>query len=233
MAGGRITGRQFSAYVDYQYLEEVKTLELYYTYCYVDTSDRPSIRFSALNLDDVEGEKFFLDIQGGQVDLTKATETPNLTRGWHRFSVLSKPITDLTSGIRQVLSLRDIEGDPVFASTKYFNEVRSHREPLRQVTVSKLKYGTRKDDHSTFALDTNGYVVVNFQPGSAEDLVTYRWNTLSSSLVQYDEQFELIYLLPSTRTPDGVRFKAVLRRDESADPAITPKLFAWAVRISR
>ena len=174
-----------------------------------------------------------MDVNGGRVDLGEATETPILTRGWYRFAVESTGIASATSGIRKVLALLDLDGDPIFSGTKYFSELRAFRSPMYQVSEPKMKFGTRKDDRSTFAIDSEGHVVVNFNPGSASDITTLLYDPDTGTLVEQDEHFELMRVVSSGQTPAGVRVRAVLRRNPNVDPGTTPKIFGWSLRISR
>lgn len=222
-----------SCYVDFQWINEKYDLETYNTWVYYDKDEPTKIGFPKPDLDKDNGEVFYLDINGGRIDLSEATETPILTRGWYRFAVESKPISDTDSAIRAILALLDRSGDPIFSGTKYFSEIRAFRAPMYQVSEPKLKFGTRKNDRGVFAIDNDGYIVVNFNPGSAEDLTTLLYNPGTGTLVEKDEHFELSRVRSSGDTPTGVRLRIVLRRNPNVDPGTTPKVFGWALRISR
>ena len=222
-----------TCYVDYQWVDEKYNLETYTAWCFYDKDESTRIEFSPPDIDKDNGETFYMDINGGRVDLAEAQETPILSRGWYRFAVESAAITNSDAGIRKVLELTDIIGDPIFSGTKYFSEIRAFRQPMYQVSEPKLKFGTRKDDRSTFAIDGEGYVVVNFNPGSAEDITTLLYDPTTDALVEQDEHFELLRVRSSGKTPTGIRLRIVLRRNPNVDPGTTPKVFRWALRLSR
>ncbi len=228
--GGSIVN---AAYIDFNYRLNVLSLDTYRAWCFVDNSDPVRIRFDQINMNSALGERFLLDIAGGQLDLTEAKEIPPLVRGWYRFTVVSESINTSGSAICLVLALKDNTDDtnPVFAGTEYFSEIRAYRTPLRQVTQNQLYYGTRMDNHTKFALDSNGYVLTNFKPGDTSEIVTYVYDQDSDTLVSRGERFELIYSVPATNTPTTLRIRAVLRRNATADPGITPKVHWWAIRI--
>jgi hypothetical protein len=233
MSGGKIgTDSDRACYVDFQYISEVIELETYHTWCFVDSTEPVKAEFDGIDFDTSEGEKFYLEIPGGRMDLTNATEFPALSRGWHRFTVLSLEYGQETSGIRKVLSLLDKKGDPIFSGTKYFSEIRAFREPLTQVTETRLKYGVRKNDHTKFAMK-DGLVLTNFRPWNSIDLVTLRYDPDLATLQTFAEQFELSYMIPAEQTPNAVRLRATIRRAPTTDEGLTPKIFSWALRISR
>lgn len=230
MAGGGIASGV--CYVDFQYLANANAIETFSTWCLLSSDQKDVPAYSRLGLDREAGEGFYLDTVGGRIDLTESTEFPPLAPGWHRFLVRSRPSSDAGSGIRKVLALVDRDGNPVFAGTRYFQRITAMKDPLVQVTETALMHQVRKSDHSSFAL-VDGVVVLNFPPGRSDDLLTLYYQKGSNSIVERDEQFDLEFLVPSSRTSRGVRLKAVLRRDPGADPGLTPKLFGWSIRVSR
>ena len=222
-----------ACYVDYQWIKEKYALETFSVWCHYDKTEPTTIQFSSPDLDKDNGENFYMDINGGRFDLSEANETPIFTRGWYRFSVESKTITDADAGIRLILALKDLDGVSIFSGTKYFSEIRAFRSPLQQVSEAKLKFGTRKNDRGVFALDPLGYVIVNFNPGSSEDITTLLYDTDSDALVEQDELFELMRVISSGNTSQGVKLRAILRRNSDAAPGTTPKIFGWAIRLSK
>ena len=228
MSGGNMKS---SCYVDFRYTVTEYELTNYHSWCYVDSNEPVQAEWSAISANRTLGEKFFININGADIDLTEAEETPTLTRGWYRFSVFSQDVTTLDSAIQQVLSLVDLSGEPIFSGNKYFAEIRAFRDPMRQTTELGLKYGVRKEDHSLFAINDDGYVITNFLPGSTDDLTTYR--LIDGSLIEDNERFELVYGVSSQHTPTSILLKIVLRRNPTTDQAVTPKVFYWAIRISR
>lgn len=229
MDGGTIKN---STYVDFRFNTSVISSTTYSTWVFVDKVEPVKIQFSKLLLDVLEGEKFSLDVSGGQVDLTEAAETPALSQGWHRFIVVSSSEA-LSSALGKVLSLQDLEGNYVFVGNEYFSEITAFRASMVQVTEQGLKYNTRKIDHSNFAITEAKKVLTNFQPGQTTDITTLYYNTIGASLATADEKFEVAYRIASGDTPTSVRVKAVLTRNSTTDPGITPKLFDYSVRIRR
>lgn len=223
-----------SAYVDLNFRKDVLSLDTFRTWCFVDKSEPVRITFDKLGIDYDLGERFLLDIAGGQIDLTDAVETPPLVRGWYRFTVVSQSISTAGSAINLVLAMRDNTSDtnPVFSGTEYFSEIRAFRSPLRQVTKNQLYYGTRKDDHTRFAIDPEtGYILTNFKPGDTNEITTYVYDPSTETLVARGERFELYYSVPAYNTPRTLKLRGVLRRSASVDPGVTPKVFWWAIRL--
>ena len=232
LGGGRIPERGV-CYADFQWVEERYSLETFSVWCFFDKTEPEIIRFSAPSLDKDNGETFYMDVNGGRVDLVEAGETPILTRGWYRFTVESKVITDADAGIRKVLALVNTAGEPVFSGTAFFSEIRAFRAPMSQVSEAKMKFGTRKSDHTTFTIDPDGFIVVNFNPGASLDITTLIYNKDTGLLDERDEYFELLRVTSSGQTANGVKVRAILRRNPNVDPGTTPKVFGWALRISR
>lgn len=222
-----------SCYVDFQWIERKYSLETYSVWCYYDRSEPGVIEYSPPSLDLDGGETFYMDINGGRKNLLAAKETPILSRGWYRFTCESKSIDDLNSGIRKILALKDGDGNPIFSGTAWFSEIRAFRSPMFEVSEAKLKYGTRKGDHSTFAIDLAGHVIVNFNPGEVEDITTLLYDENTAGLISQNEKFELLTVKSSGQTARSIKLRVVLRRNSNVDPGTTPKVFGWAIRLSR
>ena len=216
-----------SVYVDFQFRRTERDIDTYDTWVYVDRDDPFKIEFENPGLDKASGENFFLYTSIGKVDLTDATETPLLSRGWYKFATLSQPIEIAGSAINLILAMVDRSSTPIFTGSAYFSEIRAFRDPMLQTTESGLKYATRKDDHTKFAI-VDSYVLTNFLPGDTEDVITHDY-----ALIEQDELFELSYLADSGGSPSDISLKAILKRDPATDQGITPKMFWWAIRLKR
>ncbi len=220
-------GIQSGVFIDFQYRKTERNIDVYDCWVFVDREEPFKIEFSKVALDKVSGENFFLYTSAGKIDLTDSTETPLLSRGWYQFSTVSKPIETAGSAINLILALVDINSKSIFTGQEFFSELRAFRNPMVQTTENGLKYSTRKDDHTKFAL-VDGYVLTNFQPGGTEDLITEDY-----LLVEQSEMFELSYLAESKESPSDVTLRAILKRDPGTDQGVTPKLFWWAIRLRR
>ena len=227
------------AYVDFYYEAPASQLETYTIWAFVDTRDPKPFLFDALDLNTEEGESFVVRHGADVVKLTEQTRSPDLVFGWHQFVVRSlDPDAYVDNAIDTVANLRDRAGDPVFASGgKYFSRLLATRQPLTQVDPTYLLTNVLPAKHENFGLLTDGTVLVNFEPGTVDDLYTNQPRLDENGAWQFQvwpEEFELTYRRRFSTTVDvsSLRVKAELTRDDDADAGLTPKVNGYQMRVA-
>lgn len=231
-----------AVYASFTHKGALNALETFSTWAFISSKDPVKIHYSSLEVDSEFGEKILISTGGGSyADITNTTETPELNYGWHQVLVYSRD-PDVHSGtaIKKVTELVDLNGQPVFlAGGDYFSNIQGTRVPMTQVPIDFLKNSVLPNDHSKFAIDSNGRVVVNFQPNTQKDFYTYGYKTVGTGLSPtdtagfYNETIVLDYNYrrEGILAIDGVAFKAVLTRAKDASESITPKLGGYQIRI--
>jgi hypothetical protein len=101
---------------------------------------------------------------------------------------------------------------------------------------------TRKTDRTVFALKaaaeapatSDPVIVVNFDPRDTDDLLYFPPDLTGSNLPLSREDFELDYaFIPTSVTAlTGIKLRATLERDPSAQGSISPLLQAYSIRVS-
>ena len=231
-------GENIAAYLDFYYEYESSLLETFTTWVFVADREPRRILYDAQVLDREAGERFLLRTQGDTIDLTESAETPPLGFGWHQFVVRSKdPGTHPVAAIRRIAALEDRSGNPVFvAGGTYFSRMMASRVPMKQVEQDFLLTNVVPANHSNFALTSAGEVVVNFLPGTTDDLYTAAPRIGPGGSVTFAtraEEFELAYArrIEDAEPVRGVRVRALLSRNASADGALTPKVQSYDVKV--
>lgn len=230
-----------AAYASFTHKGALNALQTFSIWGFVKSKDPVKIHYDLIEIDSSFGEKVLVSTGNGAfVDISSTTETPELANGWHQFIVLSRD-PDVYSGtaIRKMAELVDLNDQPVFlAGGDYFSEIVGTRVPMTQVTIDFLKNSVLPTDHSKFAIDEDGKVVVNFQPNTQQDFYTYGYrktgedqNTNTPDF--YNEEFGLEYRYhrDEARTINGVLFRAVLSRSKDSNSGVTPKLGGYQIRI--
>lgn len=244
--GGRIqsgeSGGKTACYVNFNYKGPNSGLETFSAWAFVSSRNPARFEFEKIELDYEAGERFYVNSGVSSFDLSTATSSPDLQRGWHEFVVISKsPDINATAAIFKVIRLEDNDGEIVFLpGGKFFSELRGTRNPMTAVPIDFLKYNVAPSDHSVFAIDEDGAVVVNFQPNTQEEFFTYGYRTVTSEdppaviADNYPEEFEISYRYrrETSRRVRGVIVRAVLTRDGDSDASVTPKLLGYQVRVS-
>mgnify|MGYP007031240239 CR=1 FL=1 len=231
---GRIQGT-LQVYVDFQYEEQPPDLDTFTTWVRIDSRDPLEISFSPPGLDIDAGERFAVD----SIDISGQTTLPSLGFGWHQITVRSRrPEAVGTAAINLIAKLRDRNGIPIFVSGgKYFAQMIASREPLFQRTYIQLAKNTPKGDHGYFAITSEGYVVVNFEPGSTEEIYTYGYRLNESNTYELDSWPEYWTLDYSYKTEEAtpvekILVKAILRRGTGTDGGVTPKVHEYHIRLA-
>jgi len=230
---------QIAAYVDFKYIETPKVLDTFSAWVYVESSTPVQFEFSSLSLDTEAGERVTILTGGETQDISELTESPELPNGWHQVIVKSKdPDSFSDAAIRKITALFDTDNNPVFlAGGRYFSRLTAERQPMRQVTIEFLRTAVLPQDHTAFAIDNDGSVVVNFEPGATSDLflygLRYSPSTETYAAGTFDEEFDLEYRyrITNAETTQNIMFRALLSRRSSADNGLTPKLRQYALRI--
>lgn len=231
---------QVAAYVDFKYEETPSGLETFSTWAFVEGPQPVQFEFNSLNLDLDEGEKIEVISGPDQQDLTRETSSPELSRGWHQFIVQSKnPDSFTDAAIRKISTLKDTDNNAVFVGGgRYFSRLNAFRTPMRQVTLDYLRTGVLPSNHDVFAVDSDGKIVVTFEPGQTDDLFLYgiRLDPTTGELSTgtFAEEYELEYRFELTNAVNYqyLVFKAELSRNSQAENGLTPKLHEYHVRIA-
>lgn len=222
-------------YVDFQYEEQPQDLDTFTTWVRVDSRDPIRVEFNPIGADLDAGEMILVD----GTDVSRMTEFPELSFGWHQIVVRSKrPEANGNAAIVRMAELRDRINDPIFVSGgKYFAEMTASRVPMGQRTYTQLTKNTARGDHGWFAITDDGHVVVNFEPGTTEEIYTYGLrravSTDTYSAQTWPEEFELTYsyALAEQENVTAVLLKASLRRGPDAPQGVTPKIHEYHLRI--
>lgn len=229
-------------YASYSYKGALNSLDTFSIWAFVSSRDPIRIHYPKLEIDSEFGEKVLVSTgTGSLVDISGTTETPDLEYGWHQIMVLSRD-PDIYGGtaIKKVAELLDLAGQPVFMSGgDYFSDLQGSRVPLSQVPIDFLRNSVLPNDHSKFAIDETGMVIVNFQPNTQKDFYTYGFRLVGSGALLdntaafYDEEFTLNYSYhrPEARTIRGVVVRIVMTRGRDTNDGVTPKVFGYQVRV--
>lgn len=230
---GNIRG-ELVAFVDFRYKESPKDLDTFTTWVYVERRDPFVIEINPLGIDSEAGEYVLID----GVDISSKTVFPELAFGWHQMVIKSKrPEAFTGAAILRVAGLVDRNGDAVFvAGGKFFTRMTASRIPLTQKSYTQLTKSTGKNDHAYFAVTDDGHVVVNFLPGSTDEVYLYGLRFVEGVLTAdtWPEQFRLEYAY-ALDTADPVRkilVRALLSRGADTDGGITPKIFEYHARLA-
>lgn len=231
---GKIIGT-LQVYIDFQYEEQPPDLDTFTTWVRVDKRDPVEINFSPVGIDIDGGERIVVD----GVNVSGQTKFPALAFGWHQVTVRSKrPESIGNAAVKLAAALTDRDGDPVFVSGgKYFVEMTASREPMFQRTYTQLSKGTPKGDHNYFSITSDGYVVVNFEPGTTEEIYSYGYRRNAAQTFVLDTWPEDWYLEYSYETDvadpvEAILLRALLSRGVGTDGGVTPKLHEYHIRIS-
>lgn len=230
------------AYATFSYEDRLYSLYNFATWAYVDSSNPLQIRFLPLGVNTEFGEKVVVSVGDGSfVDISGASEVPELSNGWHQFVVTSRdPDVYTGSAIQLMAELLDLEGNPVFLSGgKYFSKIEATRVPMTQVTEDFLKNSVLPVDLSKFAITDDGDILVNFQPNSQGQYYTYGYRmedvlgTPTSILDHYNEQFDLEYDAhgEDAGQVEAVLLRIILRRQGTVDDGLTPKVEGYQIRV--
>jgi hypothetical protein len=218
MTLGEVANKGRAAYVDFSYYDTPEDVETFTAWVRVEQSEPVIFDFNPFNMDTEAGEKVFIRSGVQTVDLTRASQSPELSRGWHQVIVRSKdPDTNANSAIKQVTELLDVNSVPVFLSGgRYFDQVRATRQVMKQVTF---------------------VVVLNFQPGATTDLYLdgLRINPATGLYTSgtRDEEFELEYSyeLANAEVVEQILVRMLLNRKAHADGGMTPKVWEYHLRL--
>jgi hypothetical protein len=231
------------AYASFTHKGALNSLETFSAWVFVSSRDPIKIHYPIIEIDSEFGEKILISTGNGSlVDISGTTETPELEYGWHQVLVHSRD-PDVFSGtaIRKVAELLDLSGQPVFmAGGNNFSALVGTRVPLTQVPIDFMLNSIVPTDHSKFAIDATGHLIVNFQPNTQQDFYTYglrltgSGSQLENEAQYYDEEFRLKYSYhrDEARTIYGVLFKTVLSRGRDTNDSITPKLNGYQIRLA-
>jgi len=230
---GNIRG-ELVAFVDFRYEQTPKDLDTFTTWIYVERRDPFVIEINPLGIDVEAGEYVLVD----GTDISTKTVFPELAFGYHQVVVKSKrPEAFSGAAIVRVASLVDRNGDAVFvAGGKFFTRMAASRIPLTQKSYTQLTKSTGRNDHAYFAISDEGHVIVNFLPGSTEEVYLYGLRFVNGTLTAgtWPEQFRLEYAY-ALDTADPVRkilVRALLSRGADTDGGITPKIFEYHARLA-
>ncbi|RMH13173.1 MAG: hypothetical protein D6698_14325 [Gammaproteobacteria bacterium] len=238
-----------SVFVDFLFRDTTEDLETFLTWVRLDKPTQVSFeldsrtRKNSLSAD--TGERFLVNTKSGLVDLTSADRTPILDPGWVQFVVRSKnPDSNKRADnkgnlIDQVIMMRDLDGIRIFkAGGKYFQEILAFRSPMKQITLNHLRANTLPSNHSVFAIDPDGFLVINFNPGNTDELYLYIPRDEGSSdptPEQYYENFRLMWRSKVTSNIQGSRVvvRCDLSRDPQFDGGLTPIVHSYTLRAQR
>lgn len=222
-----------TVFVDFRYQRSIFNVQTFTAWCEVTRAEMPEINISNLNLNSSAGELFMLNTSKGLIDLSNLGSIPPLGVGWHQFIVKSLDPSASVSAINQVISLIDRQARPIFQTRgTYFSRVFSDREYMRQITPDFLKKGILKDDHRFFAITDDGYILLNFLPGSTDDLYTYRYNSSTGAVSISRERFLLDYAVQTRVAPSSsLLVKVELTRRPSIDGGLSPTVDQYSLRI--
>lgn len=243
-----------SVYVSFSYRETSSSVQTFTTWAFVSSNGGVQIKFdldpttkkNKLVVDDKEGESFYVNSKDGLINLTKSTSTALLPYGWVQFIVKSKnPSTNGEYGsnlIDQVIQLKDINKKKIFkAFNIYFNEITAFREPLIEKSLNHLKVNTLLSDHGSFAIDNttdpfNSYIVLNFKPNDTLELYqkipTEDSDEGNPPAVSNEEfKFNWSEQVETDSKTNSIVVKIELNRVQSADGALTPKVFSYQLRV--
>lgn len=230
---GNIRG-ELVAFVDFRYEQTPKDLDTFTTWVYVERRDPFVIEINPLGID-VEGGEYVL-VDG--IDISTKTVLPELAFGFHQIVVKSKrPEAFTGAAILRTAGLVDRNGDAVFvAGGRFFTRMTASRIPLVQKSYTQLTKSTGKNDHGYFAISDDGHVIVNFEPGSTDEIYLYGLRFVEGVLTAgtWAEQFRLEYAY-ALDTADPVRkilVRALLSRDADTDGGITPKIYEYHARLA-
>ena len=226
-------------YVDFYYKETPTDLHTYSTWVFQPSLDPVKIKYGDLGLDLDVGEKLILNSVNFTVDLSNSNETPFIPRGWHQIIVKSRdPAVFTNAAIKKIIELKDIDNEYVFIrGGNYFVDMQSVRSAMTEVTYDFLKNSVLQSNHSHFAVNSNK-VMLNFQPGSTNELYNYQPTTDSNGDItgfdnQLSEDFVLKYdyKIPGQVEANKILVKIMLSKDRVADGGITPKVIRYNARI--
>jgi len=241
--GGKINpvGGKTTVFVSFSHKGTVSSLETFQTWVFTSSRDPIRIPFTKLNLDYELGERFFIQVKGGAVDISQNTSTPELDYGWHQATVISKsPDVHTDAAIIKVATMRDDNSNAVFiAGGNYFSKILGTRTVMTQVPEDFLKNSVLPTEHDKFAIASTGEIVVNFQPNTQREFYTYGYRSVMSEGVPvetanlYNEEFELQYRYrrAAARKVIGLVLRAVLSRGKETDGGTTPKLHGYVIRV--
>lgn len=245
-----------SVYIQFSYRDSENAVETFQTWCYVNADNGIQIKFDLdeteqknnLIIDEEVGESFFLNTPQGLIDLSRASSTPIINRGWVQFIVRSKnPDANTTYGtnlIDQIIQMRDQDKKKVFKfGNQYFKEITAFRNALTQKTLNHLKVNTLASDRSVFAIDnetepTESYIVINFKPGNTEDF--YNREPTNDQIAddrppEFDEVFRFLWSSKSIDKNLGNKLivRIELERNSNAsESGTTPKVLEYSIRAS-
>jgi len=169
---GRIPSNQ-GVFLDFSVNDSPEGVEQFYTWVYQSQDTPLRVRLLQPPQPDLRVSEAFYLIKGNTViDLTQAREWVDLPRGWYQFVVYSKSPEGGACMLYQVQQLVNQSGYAVFRHRgQVFSTMAAERTPRQQVTWPQLKQGTLKADHSYFAITDSKDIVINYQPGTAEELL--------------------------------------------------------------
>jgi hypothetical protein len=229
---GNIRG-DLVAFVDFRYEQQPRDLDVFSGWFFVERRDPIVVEINPLDLDVRAGEVFLLD----GVDCTQRTTLPEITYGWHKVTVRSRrPEAFTSAAITKIAELLDRNGDPVFvAGGPYFTRMTASRIPQLQRSYTQLTKATLKSDHGWFAID-GGHVIINFEPGSTEEVYTYGMRFVSGTLTAdfWPEEFRLeyVYALETEDPVTKILTKVTLGRTSAANAGLTPKVHEYHIRLA-
>lgn len=240
---GPDSGGDISVYVDFYYENISSTLNTYTTWVFQYSKSPITINYSKLNLDKASGERLIWTTPTGQtVDLTDATQFPELSFGWHNILVKSKdPLLFANAAINLVIKMKDINNKYILAKGNYFNLIQANRTPMKEVSLDYLKYSTIPTNHNHFAINNDNKVIINFQPGSTDDLylMQARYDPSNPSadpdgyvISTYPEEFLLEYRFETVKSASNkLLVRVLMDKTFDTDGGVTPKLYNYNVRV--
>jgi hypothetical protein len=231
---------QITVRVDFQYRTLDPDLDTYTAFLMVESDEAIKIDLgAAFGVDEVAGERVFIEDGIKVYDLTNETVLPALPKGWRQVTVRSKPLVsssgavDTNSAIYKVINKVDVNGQSVFQPTGlFFTRMSAFPESMRETNIFGLQTGTLKDDREKYAVDGTD-VVINWDPTEVPDTIyPVVDQTGGFSLLAYEE-FEMLYRYHADDPGDPeVLFKAVLQRSQGTDKTVTPELRSYNLRFS-
>jgi hypothetical protein len=244
IGGALDTNGTQTCYIDYAYKSPVNSTITYSAWCYLDSREPVVFDYIKPSIYKELGESIvwtYLDAGRPVAKELSDVETFTLSKGWHLFVITSlDPEFHSDAAITKTLRLRSIDNRYLFLRKDYggsiFTKITGRRSPLRQVDFSFLKNSTLKTDNSTFAIDENNKIYINFLPTATDDFYFKRIDSSGNITNVLDEEFVfegLRKLESSSEQNTGyVVVRALLSRNSASDGGVTPKVHSYNLRVS-
>ena len=244
IGGALDTSTTQTCYVDYAYKSPVNSTITYSAWCYLDSREPVVFDYIKPSIYKELGESIswtYLDAGRPISKELSDIETITLSKGWHLFVITSlDPVFYGDAAITKSLKLKSIDNRYLFLRKDYggsiFSKITGRRSGLRQVDFSFLKNSTLKSDNSTFAVDENNKIYINFLPTATDDFYFKRIDSSGNITNVLAEEFVfegLRKLESSSEQNTGyVVVRALLSRNSASDGGVTPKIHSYNLRVS-